>query len=156
VFRASGSISYFTKFDQKIRGGSTFSVLNTTGFNNTFPSIRAQARGNVGWDGGPFSADAFVNYVGSSRNWSGTTVTPLVSQAGNPVSGGDKVDGAAIFDLNLAYTLQGGEFEGSQLFLDVTNVFNKDPVFYNSANGYDSYSGNIIGRVATVGFRATF
>ena len=156
VFRASGSISYFTKFDQKIRGGSTFSVLNTTGFNNTFPSIRTQARGNLGWDGGPFSADVFVNYVGSYRNWSGTTVTPLVSQAGNPVSGGDKVDGAAIFDLNLAYTLQGGEFEGSQLFLDVTNVFNKDPVFYNSANGYDSYSGNIIGRVATVGFRATF
>src|SRR5690606_31342143 len=91
VFRASGSISYFTKFDQKIRGGSTYTVLNTTGFNNTFPSIRAQARGNVGWDGGPFSADVFVNYVGSYRNWSGTTVTPLVRQAGNPVSGGDKV-----------------------------------------------------------------
>jgi hypothetical protein len=30
------------------------------------------------------------------------------------------------------------------------------PVFYNGANGYDSYSGNPIGRVVTVGVRGNF
>jgi iron complex outermembrane receptor protein len=155
AFRVAGSISYFTKFDQKIKGGETFSVLNTTGFNNTFPSIQTQARGNVGWDYANVSADVFVNYVGSYRNWSSATVAPLISQTGNPVSGGDKVKANAVVDLNVTYNLTGRN-EGSQVFLDATNIFDKAPSFYNNANGYDQYSGNVIGRVVTLGFRAKF
>jgi iron complex outermembrane receptor protein len=156
TFRVGGSISHFTKFDQKIRGGETFSVLKSTGFNNTFPSIQTQGRGNLGWDFANFSADLFLNYVGSYRNWSGTTVIPLITQNGNPVSGGDKVKATTTFDLNLAYTLSSGSLSGSQVYLDVNNLFDRDPVFYNSANGYDQYSGNILGRLVTVGFRARF
>lgn len=156
TFHVGGSASYFTRFDQKIRGGTTFSVLNTTGFNNTFPSIRLQARGNVGWDRGPLTVDAFVNHVGGYRNWSGTSVAPVVSVGGNPIGGGDSVDSTTIVDLNVAYTLQSGSWEGSQVFVDATNAFDREPSFYNSTNGYDQYSGNVIGRVVTVGFRAKF
>jgi iron complex outermembrane receptor protein len=157
AFRVGGSISYFTRFDQKLRGGKTFSVLNTTGFNNTFPSIQTQARANLGWDIGPVSTTIFANYVGGYRNWSGSTVTPIVTVDGLPSSGGDKVRSNATFDLNLTYTLPGsGSLGGSQIFVDATNLFDREPAFYNSANGYDQYSGNPIGRVITIGLRAKF
>lgn len=154
TFHIGGSITYFTRFDQSLKGGSTFSVLNTTGFNNTFPSIQTQARGNIGWDIGDISANAFVNFIGGYRNWSGSTVDPLISENGIPVKGGDHVAATALVDLNVAYTLHGGGIDGSQVFLDVTNLFDREPSFYNNANGYDPYSGNVIGRVVTLGFRA--
>ena len=42
------------------------------------------------------------------------------------------------------------------MFVDATNIFDKDPVFYNTAKGYDHYSGNVIGRAVTFGVRAKF
>jgi iron complex outermembrane receptor protein len=152
-FRLGGSITYFTKFDQFIKGGPTFSVLNTTGFNNTFPSIQTQARGNVGWDKGPVSADVFLNYVGAYRNWSGSTVNPVITKNGIPVGGGDNVKANLTVDLNVTYNLP-DRFKNSQIYLNVENVFDKAPSFYNSTYGYDPYSGNVLGRVVEVGFRA--
>jgi iron complex outermembrane receptor protein len=151
VFSLGGSISYFTKFDQKIKGGQWFSVLGSTGFNNTFPSIRTQARGNVGWKIGGFEANVFANHISSYRNWSGTTVIPVINTNGNPAGGGDKVKANTLYDLNLTYN-----FKTTQVFANVDNVFDKDPPFYNSASGVDSYGGNILGRVVTVGFRSRF
>lgn len=98
----------------------------------------------------------FVNFIGAYRNWSSSTVAPLISQNGNPVSGGDHVAASALVDFNISYTLKGGVLDGSQVFLDMTNIFDRDPSFYNSANGYDPYSGNVIGRVTTIGVRAKF
>jgi iron complex outermembrane receptor protein len=157
MFTVGGSITHFTKFDQFIGGPPTFSVLNQTGFNNTFPSIQTQARANIGWEYSGFSANLFANYVGSYRNWSGSTVIPVEIEDGVPVGGGDKVEASTIFDLNLAYTIpDSSALNGSQIFMDVTNLFDKDPVFYNNANGFDRFSGNPIGRVVTIGFRTTF
>jgi iron complex outermembrane receptor protein len=155
-FRIGGSLSHFLKFDQNIGGGPTFSVLNTTGFNETFPSIQTTGRFNVGWDHEGFSADVFANWIGSYYNWSSSSVTPLErDENGNPKGGGDKVDGNVLFDLNLAYAMpREGILGGSQLFLDVTNLLDTDPPFYNRSNGYDTYGANPIGRVVTIGFRA--
>lgn len=126
-------------------------MLGSTGFNNTFPSIRTQARGNVGWKIGGFEANVFANHISSYRNWSGTTVIPVISTNGNPAGGGDKVKANTLYDLNLTYN-----FKTTQVFANVDNVFDKDPPFYNSASGVDSYGGNILGRVVTVGFRSRF
>lgn len=155
-FTVGGSITYFTKFNQKIKGGEWFSVLNTTGFNNTFPSIQTQARGNLGWQRGSFSLDTFFNYVGGFKNWSATAVNPLVSVNGNPSGGGDRVRSNLTVDLNASYTFRGSFMNGSQLFMDVTNLFDRAPAFSNNANGIDSYSGNVIGRLVTFGVRAKF
>jgi iron complex outermembrane receptor protein len=156
-FRAAASVTYFTKFDQSIAGSPRFDVLNTTGFNNTFPSIQTQGRLNFGWDFGPLAADVFVNFVGSYSNWSGTTVAPITRDAnGNPAGGGDSVSGTHIVDLHVAWNFRSGKLDGSQVYVDASNVFDKDPAFYNSANGYDSYAGNVLGRVVSAGFRARF
>jgi iron complex outermembrane receptor protein len=156
TFNIGGSVTRFTKFDQFIKGGPKFSVLGTTGFNNTFPSIQTTGRGYLGWEGGGLAVTAYANYTSSFKNWSSSTVTPLVSASGNPVSGGDKVKANTVFDLNAVYSFGEGRLNGTQVFLDVANVFDKDPVFYNSANGIDPYSGNVLGRLVSVGFRLSY
>jgi iron complex outermembrane receptor protein len=156
IYRIGGSVTYFTKFNQNIAGGPNFSVLNTTGFNNTFPSIQLQGRGDLGWDLNPVSTDLFVNFVGAYRNWSSSSVAPVIDQNGVPVSGGDWVAPTITLDLHAAYNFGGGgssRLGSSQVYLDVTNLLNSPPAFYNGANGYDSYAGNIIGRVVSAGFR---
>jgi iron complex outermembrane recepter protein len=156
TFRVGAAVTYFTKFDQSIAGSPRFSVLNTTGFNNTFPSVQNQGRGNVGWDFGPVSSDVFVNWIGGYRNWSSTSVIPLVSASGIPSGGGDKVAATELIDAHVAYNFTSSRFNGSQVFVDATNLFDKRPAFYNIANGYDQYTGNVLGRVVTVGVRGKF
>jgi iron complex outermembrane receptor protein len=163
-FGANGT--YFTKYDQHFGPNPKFSVLNTSGFNGVFPSIQFKSRANVGVDVGAFAADLFWNHIGSYKNWSGNTVTPLVRDAnGNPSGGGDTVDATNTFDLHLAYKLSLGKtFDDVGISLDVRNLTDKDPSFFNGnqggfmggAWGYDNYTANPIGRLITVGLRASF
>jgi iron complex outermembrane receptor protein len=156
TFTAGISTTYFIKFDQQVgTGAPVFSVLNVSGYNQTFASIKVQGRANVGYEVGPISADVFMNYVGEHKNWGANTVVPITLDAiGLPTGGGDTVKANRLFDLNLAYKLRSVRGVDSQVFLDVVNIFDKDPPFYNSANGFDPYAGSFIGRVVTVGLRA--
>jgi iron complex outermembrane receptor protein len=162
TFNFGVAATRFLKFQQRLRGGQEFySILNSTGVNSTFGAVKTQARFNLGWEMGNFSADVFHTYIGSYRNWSATTITPLITRADSaPIGGGDKVKAQNLFDLNLRYTLQdgvfGGSMAGTQLFFNVDNIFDTEPAFYNGANGYDNFTGNPIGRVVTVGVRAKF
>jgi iron complex outermembrane recepter protein len=152
----------FLKFKQHLSGGQEFySILNTTGVNSTFGAVRTQARFNIGWEMGNFAADVFDTYIGSYRNWSSTTVTPLITRGdSSPIGGGDKVKAQHVFDLNIRYTFTngmfGGSLAGSQLFFNVDNIFDQAPAFYNGSSGYDNFTGNPIGRVVTLGLRAKF
>jgi len=157
-FSVDAIASYLTRFDQQVgTGGAVFSVKNTSGFNGTFPSIRLNSRVGLGWDSTfGLSANVFWNHTGSYRNWSGTTVTPLIRNAqGVPTGGGDKVKAGNFFDLHVAYEFQGDDAwtGGLEVFADMNNVFDKDPPFYNNANGFDAFSGNPIGRLTTIGVR---
>ena len=91
AFTIGGNVTYFTRFDQKLKGGPTFSVLGSTGFNSTFPSIQTQGRGSLGWEFGGLSATVYANYVGSFHNYSATTVIPVQTTGGFPSGGGDRV-----------------------------------------------------------------
>ena len=159
-FTATAIASYKTKFDQQVGvGATTFSVLNTTGFNTTFPSIKLDSRAGLDWRGKTgFSADLFWNHTGAYFNWSGSAAVPLVkNSAGVPTSGGDRVPAGNTFDIHGAYDFPGdGVVKGLQVYVDIQNMFDKAPPFYNSANGYDSFSGNPIGRVTSVGLRKKF
>ena len=167
TFRLSDSLTYFTKFDQNFGGGTSFSVLNTSGYNTTFPSIRFKNRAGVGWDNGPFSIDLFANYTGSYRNWSNTSLIPVTVDAnGNPTGGGDKVKSRTIFDLHASYTFEDGvgPMSGAQVYFDVQNLLDKDPPFYNGntsgilggAWGFNGFASNPIGRLVSIGVRADF
>jgi iron complex outermembrane receptor protein len=160
-FGVDAIASIKTKFDQQVgTGGAVFSVLGTTGFNTTFPSIKNDTRLNLSWESKfGLSADITWNHTGEYKNWSGTTVTPLVRNAqGVPTGGGDTVEAGNFYDLHVDYNFNGdsGFTSGLQLFLDVNNILDTDPPFYNSNNGYDTFSGNPLGRQISGGFRKKF
>jgi iron complex outermembrane receptor protein len=164
--RVGSSGTYFTKFDQNFGPNPEFSVLNTSGFNGVFASIQFKARTFIGFDVGNFSADLFWNHVGDYNNWAGSTVEPLTRDAnGNPSGGGDTVDATNTFDLHLAQKLSFGDtFDDVTLSLDIRNVADEEPSFFNGnqggfmggAWGYDNYTANPIGRLITLGIRTNF
>jgi iron complex outermembrane receptor protein len=164
--RFGSSGTYFTKFDQNFGANPSFSVLNTSGFNGVFSSVRFKARSYVGFDLGGFSADLFWNFIDDYKNWSGSTITPLTRDAnGNPNGGGDTVEATNTFDLHLSQDLSFGEtLKDVSLSLDVRNIADEDPSFFNGnlggfmggAWGYDNYSANPVGRLVTVGLRTRF
>ena len=165
-FTIGTALTYFTKFKQNFGGGTDFSILNTSGYNTTFPSVQFKNRAQLGWELGSFSTDLFWNHVGSYRNWISTTVTPIkVDSVGNPIGGGDRVKAGNTFDLHLQYELRGeGFLRGSQIYVDVQNLFDKDPPFYNGntngilggAWGYNGFVSNPLGRLISIGLRAKF
>lgn len=151
--------SYKTRFRQQVgTGGAKFDVLNTTGFNTTFPSVKLETRVGLGWEHGDLSANVYWNHTGSYRNYSGTTVTSLTrNAAGVPTGGGDKVDANNTFDLHVQYDIPGDNWMGkTEVFVDATNLFDKDPPFFNATAGYDNFVSSPIGRVITVGARLKY
>jgi iron complex outermembrane receptor protein len=163
-FGANGT--HFTKYDQNFGTNPVFSVLNTSGFNGVFSSVQFKGRAYGGVDIGKLSADLYWNHIGSYNNWSGSTIIPLTRDAnGNPNGGGDKVDATNTFDLHLSYNLElGGVIEDMSLSLDVRNIADEEPSFFNGnlggfmggAWGYDNYSANPVGRLITLGVRTNF
>ena len=75
------------------------------------------------------------------------------------------MDATNTFDLHLAYKLElGGTIEDMSLSLDVRNLTDADPPFFNGnqggfmggAWGYDNYTANPVGRLITLGIRTNF
>ena len=164
VFTLGASVTYFTKFDQNF-GDVPFSVLNTSGYNSQFPSIQTKGRAQIGWEMNNFAIDAFANYTGKYSNWINTSVLPITSDArGNPTGGGDPVKADLTIDMRAAYTFDSGVLDGTQLYVDVKNLFDKEPPFYNGnttgagvgAWGFNGFTSNALGRLISVGFRAQF
>jgi iron complex outermembrane receptor protein len=147
------------KMDQQVgSGGKWFSVLNTSGFNTTFPSIKRTASLDLGWRRNEFNANVKVNYTAGYKNWSGSANTgnaawTLISAAGVPSGGGQPIPAYTTANLHLGYNSAAtdGMLKDLGVSLDVQNVFDKAPPFFNSANGYDGNAGNPIGRVASLG-----
>jgi len=152
TFSAGDAISVFTLFKESLgAAGQEYDVSNTTGA-NSFPTVGLQMRGNVGWALDAFSAQLFVNYTGSYRNW-GTPKNPITTDpvTHNPTGGGDPVKANVTFDMNFAYDFNDGYLGNDQVSLNIRNIFDRDPPFYNSANGYDSNVASPLGRVITLG-----
>jgi iron complex outermembrane receptor protein len=164
-FSIADGLTEFTKFDQNAGGGPSFSVLNTSGLNVTFPSVQTQNRLSLGWSMDGLELTGFVNYTGSYR-YNGNTAVGKINydSNGNYASGGDKVHSNTTFDFHGAYDFAGGWGDGLQVYVDVKNLFNTDPPFVNGnnggvnlgANGYNAFVSNPIGRVTSIGVRKTF
>ncbi len=165
TFTIGASLTYFTKFDQDF-GDNAFSILNTSGYNSQFPSIQTKGRGQVSWEGHDIGLDVFANYTGKYRNYIQTSIIPVsLGPDGNPNGGGDRVKSDLTIDAHLAYNFNGSFMNGSQVYVDVKNLFDKEPPFYNGnttgaggvgAWGFNGFTSNLLGRLVSVGFRAQF
>ncbi|HVZ27023.1 MAG TPA: hypothetical protein VG798_00060, partial [Rhizomicrobium sp.] len=158
AFTIGGSETQFLRFLQAYGGGAKYSIINSVGINSTFPSIARQARLNAGWDMGDYSLAIFLNNVGGYKNWGSGTVNPLVLDAnGNVSGGGDYVHSWTTFDLHASWDFSHeGMLGDSQLYVDVNNIFNEAPPFFNNSQGYDPFGANPLGRVMSVGIRLRY
>jgi outer membrane receptor protein involved in Fe transport len=164
-FRFGLAATWVTQFDQDFPG-VVYSMLGTSGSNNTFPSIEGRARLQAGWELGRFSLDTTVNYTTGYHNWSNTALIPMVTNSGGvPIGGGDKVSANTTVDMHAEYAFgQTGLLGNAAVYVDVKNLLNTDPPFYSGntagiglgGNGYNGFLSNPIGRIASVGFRTDF
>ena len=157
-FSLGGAVSQFLRFSESYGGSAKYSIINSVGVNSTFPSIARQARLTAGWDRDDYSLDLTMNNIGGYRNWGAGTVNPLVLDAnGNVAGGGDDVKPWTTFDLHAAWDfLHQGLLGGTQVYVDINNVFNRAPPFFNNTNGYDPFGANPLGRVMSLGFRMRY
>jgi iron complex outermembrane receptor protein len=134
-------------------GGEWFSILNTSGFNTTFPSNKVAARLDLGYKEHGLRVNVIGNYTGSYYNWNGSAPYALERDAlFSPIGGGQGVKAFTTVDLHAAYNFgTQGLLADAEVSLTVTNVFNKDPPFFNAAIGYDTFNANPIGRLAILG-----
>ncbi len=164
-FNVGSAASYFTKYTQNFGGGTEFDILNTSGFNTTFPSVKFKNRAQFGMammNG--LSVDLFWNHTGGYKNWSSSSIDPIVVQAGVPIGGGDNVDADNTFDVNAQYMF-GNEsrLKGWIVSLNVRNLTDEEPPFYNGNTsgifgnaagwGYNGFVSNPVGRLVTLGLR---
>jgi iron complex outermembrane receptor protein len=160
TFNVGDTMSLLTEANQSYGTpgvGETYSILNTSGANTAFPSIATQMRANLGWAFDDFTANFFVNYTGAYRNWNSTAVNPVtVDTLGYPNGGGDHVSANVTFDLHLAYNFQDGVLGDDQVTLNVRNLTDQNPPFFNVAAGYDTSVANVLGRVISVGLQSKF
>jgi len=151
----SASLQWSLNLKMAERFGSTgpwFDVLNTDGFNTTFPSTRLGASLDLGWARSAVSVHLITNYEGWYYNWDGDEPYPLVRNSTfQPIGGGQHIPGLAIFDAFVAYTApRGSVLQGAQFTLSVDNLVDRQPPFYNISGGYDSSAANPIGREVTL------
>jgi len=155
-FNIGGSWTQFLRFMQAYGGGPKYSIINSVGINSTFPSIARQVRMSAGWAKDDFAADIFVNNIGGYKNWGGGTINPLVLDAnGNVSGGGDYVHSWTTVDVHASWDFSHqGLLGDSQVYIDVNNIANEAPPFFNNSNGYDPFGSNPLGRVMSVGIRS--
>lgn len=137
------------------RFGSTgpwFDVLNTDGFNTTFPTTRLAARLDLGWADAGWSAHLIDNYEGWYLNWNGSAPYALVRNSiFQPTGGGQHVPSLTILNAYVSYSLpKDSRLQGLQFSVTVNNLVDRRPPFYNTAAGYDSNEANPIGRTVVL------
>lgn len=125
-----------TRYKQQVVPGGPF---NSRLGNAEAPHWKA--RYTLGWNLDPLTVSLFANYVSSFRN---TTVTP------NQI-----VDANITYDLAVSMALDRVR-EGASMQARVVNLFDKDPPFYDSANGYFAGLASPFGRQVEVTLRARF
>ncbi|QIK79866.1 TonB-dependent receptor [Sphingomonas piscis] len=118
---------------EAVPGSGLRDVLDTFGFTQKY---RSQADVGAKWRG--LTTRLTWNHLGGYEN---TTVTPF-----QKVSNYDTVDALVAYDINQNITLG----------VDVRNLFNEDPPFVNTTNGYDPQSSNPIPRLISFSARLKY
>lgn len=134
AFTLEGSASYLIDYDQALTpAADTRSLLNTV---NAPVDLRGTIAGI--WTRGDWLARFALNHVADYEDAVGRTI-----------------DAWNTFDTNLHWTPSQGWAEGLRLSLNLLNVFDEDPPFYDAPSGigFDPGQANALGR--TVSFQLT-
>ena len=107
--------------------------------------IDFRARAAFGWRLGGFGTTLFANYTNSYKD----TVTVPTSPR--------HISSWTTFDLNLSYEFENRNrlLSGTEVFLSVQNLFDRNPPFFNNpiGVGYDPENASILGRFVSLHVR---
>lgn len=154
TFKVGVSGTYvFTYKYQQVPGGSTYDYVNV--FSTIGSPLRFHARGQAGWTGYGFSANAYVNYENAYSYPNGVNFPTNLLPAGVAAGSYGRISPYTTFDLALSYDTRDG---GSKLFRNVafrifvTNLFDRSPPFVlNSINAlFDPTEASQIGRTVSL------
>ena len=122
------SVTRLLRYDRDLTDASPTEALVGT------PNFPARWRGRVGgqWTGGPLTVGLNANHVSGGRD-------PL---------GGRRIDDWTTFDGQIRYDFADGWGEGVSITLDIINLADSEPPFYDSPSGYgyDAANTDIFGR----------
>jgi iron complex outermembrane receptor protein len=166
TFYLDGAGEVKTKFTKQIGTGPWVNALNIENSTNTFSPVEFAGRGDVGWRRAGWRADLFANYVGNYYDTDANAPyanSPCPDDVTTSGLGCQHVGSYLTFDTHVSYTLGGSSLltKDLQVFLDVTNILNRDPPFVDATdsitgNGSLNVWANPIGRLASLGFRKKF
>jgi iron complex outermembrane recepter protein len=171
---------------QEFPGGPVFNILGQTGTGNNFlndytPAARWRGSLSITWSQGPISITPNMNFVGHgtldylgvtpsqgalyTETVNGTLPPALAAYGFHPLPY-NYVPSYFLFGLNGTYSFADEKYHGLQVFVQVTNLFNKTPPFAgggetefgvaNSYGGTNPIFFDTLGLGYRVGFRMKF
>jgi iron complex outermembrane receptor protein len=159
-FDIAGAIG--APYQDFLNGHQNASVLHSVAFTSRLA---------LNWTNDPFSLSIFVNHVNPYwyPNASTRVATGLAPTTG-AVAGAiyDKVSPQPTLDINAGWSVPKealyGWGDGMKLTLNVSNILNSSPPFLDTPNGgstttqtgYDTWQGNLLGRVVRFGLEKKF
>lgn len=126
------------RFDQQAGTGGPWQDFLNVDANTTFSSLKSLSVGTVRWNSDKLSANVSIRHTGGYR------------KLNDPLQ--QSVDAYTTVDFHGAFDFT----NAMQVFVDVQNLFEEDPPFYNANGGYNASESSILGRYITVGFRKTW
>lgn len=141
TFTFTLNATYLTELARALRASSPMLDIVDTPFN----PVDFRLRGSVSWARGGLEATSYVNLVDS--------YTDTFNQPNR------KIDSWTTFDLAVSYTLP---FQGSArlsdtiVSLNVQNLFDEDPPFFNWFAGYDAVNSDLLGRFVSLQLRKSW
>jgi iron complex outermembrane receptor protein len=131
------------RFDQQGGEGAEWIDYLNTDANTTFSSLEYIHNASLGWRTETMSAKLTWKH---QNEYDGTSVART-----------DTIDAFNTFNLYTSYELGGDSFfGGTQLFMQMNNMLDEEPPYFNTSGGYNSSDSSPLGRVTTLGFRKTF
>lgn len=133
----SADLSWLTNFDRKIT--PTARAIGRAGYATEPADFRG--RYAAAWTRGPVTTTASVTHVGDFKT-----------------DAGPRVKSWTTADLNVRYAFKRGRLAGTRLALNVQNLFDKDPPFYETSGGlgFDATAASALGRVVTLQLTKTW
>lgn len=130
------SSTYLASYDQRLTPTSRSEDLaGVTGY-----PAALRLRGSASWTHGAYGATLTVNHVSGSH--------PAPGTPGADVDSWSTVDGQLLWRPQAG----AGPVRGFTLALNVSNLFDAGPPFYDSPNGvaYDPANADVVGRIASI------
>jgi iron complex outermembrane receptor protein len=148
------------RFTQQAGPGAAVLEIKNGQNNGRFTGIESTGRASIGWRLDPFNAGISFNYQHSynqplttfPNNFTAYSYEFSTSHGLVPGNNGIyRVPTLFTIDVNASYDLPDEWLSGTSVNLNINNILDTDPPFFNNSSG--SQGGSAIGRMVTVGVR---